>query len=177
MTAVIEAHHAAFLQDCLLWCNGSPLTLSAAGCGCPILVSVPAGHARAQQPPISHAQGAPCSYLLLCSIFVDSLSALRLALLESLPHITSTTFASLTVSCGVVSPAHLSVGVVETSCYMQLQVPALSPSFEGKQRVKTWLSRLNAKPAHYELTPDEARQLEHDISTSFSEFNDCLETL
>ncbi len=60
---------------------------------------------------------------------------------------------------------------------MPWQVPALAPNFEGKTRVKAWLSRLNAKPAHYELTPDEARQLEHDISTSFSEFNDCLESL
>ena len=56
-------------------------------------------------------------------------------------------------------------------------MPTLAPDFEGKTRVKGWLSRLNAKPAHYELTIDETRQLEHDIGTSFNDFNDCLESL
>ena len=57
---------------------------------------------------------------------------------------------------------------------MPAQVPSLPPDLEGKARVKTWISRLNAKRAHYELSPDEARQLEYDIGTSFNEFNDCL---
>ena len=45
---------------------------------------------------------------------------------------------------------------------------------EGKTRVKVWLSKLNAKTANYELSTDELRQLEHDIVTSFNEWNDCL---
>ena len=53
-------------------------------------------------------------------------------------------------------------------------MPSLPPDLEGKARVKTWLSKLNAKPAHYELSVDETRQLEYDITTSFTEFNECL---
>ena len=59
-------------------------------------------------------------------------------------------------------------------CAARAQVPSLPPDLEGKARVKSWISRLAAKPAHYELGADETRQLEYDIATSFNEFNDCL---
>lgn len=54
------------------------------------------------------------------------------------------------------------------------KMPALSPDFVGKVKVKEWIKRLTPMPASYQLTDDEVRQISFDLETSHNEFYKSL---
>lgn len=53
-------------------------------------------------------------------------------------------------------------------------MPEVPPDFSGKVRVTQWLTKLNGMRADDELDRADARQLEHDIQSSFAEWQHTL---
>lgn len=58
----------------------------------------------------------------------------------------------------------------ETMCRMS----ALSPTFEGRTKVKKWLDQLSSMGASEELDEDGARQMLFDIESAYNDFNRFL---
>uniref|UniRef100_A0A0C9QX01 Vacuolar protein sorting-associated protein 28 homolog n=1 Tax=Wollemia nobilis TaxID=56998 RepID=A0A0C9QX01_9CONI len=54
------------------------------------------------------------------------------------------------------------------------KVPQLSSDFEGKLKMREWISRLNKMSAADELTEQQARQLLFDLETSYNAFINAL---
>jgi ESCRT-I complex subunit VPS28 len=50
----------------------------------------------------------------------------------------------------------------------------LPPDFAGKERPKVWYLQLYNKPASYELTPEETRQISFDLEASYTAFKDFI---
>ena len=50
------------------------------------------------------------------------------------------------------------------------KVPQLPPEFEGKARVRDWLSKLHRMPASHSLGEDETRQLLFDLESAYNVF-------
>ena len=50
----------------------------------------------------------------------------------------------------------------------------LPSDFSGKKRLLQWLQKLTALRADYELDAAEARQLEHDLTSSYTEWQHTL---
>ncbi len=50
----------------------------------------------------------------------------------------------------------------------------LPADFSAKRRVMDWISKLNKQSAAYELDAGEARQLEHDLTSSYTEWQQTL---
>lgn len=57
------------------------------------------------------------------------------------------------------------------------QVEGFPSAFQGKQKVKTWISKLHNMPASQELTENESRQLLFDLESSYTEFMSVLPQL
>lgn len=57
-----------------------------------------------------------------------------------------------------------------------LQVDGLPPEFDGLRRTRQWLTTLNEMKASDELSDEQARQLLHELDTSYSDFFRYLET-
>lgn len=55
-----------------------------------------------------------------------------------------------------------------------IRMPEVPPDFSGKLHVTNWLKKLNGMRADDELDRSEARQLEHDIQSSFAEWQQTL---
>eukprot|EP00475_Leptophrys_vorax_P031280 TRINITY_DN47329_c0_g1_i1.p1 TRINITY_DN47329_c0_g1~~TRINITY_DN47329_c0_g1_i1.p1 ORF type:complete len:229 (+),score=24.38 TRINITY_DN47329_c0_g1_i1:228-914(+) len=53
-------------------------------------------------------------------------------------------------------------------------LPMLPPEFEGKTKVREWLSKVNSMPAYAELSDDEVRQLSFDLQSSYDAFMQSL---
>ena len=62
-----------------------------------------------------------------------------------------------------------------TSSFMQVE--GFPSEFQGKQKVKTWISKLHSLPASQELTENESRQLLFDLESSYTEFMSVLPQL
>lgn len=58
---------------------------------------------------------------------------------------------------------------------VSLQVDGLPSDYEGTQKSREWLVTLNGMRAADELSEDQARQLLHDLDTSYSAFFRYLE--
>lgn len=58
-----------------------------------------------------------------------------------------------------------------------MQVEGFPSEFQGKQKVKTWISKLHSLPASQELTENESRQLLFDLESSYTEFMSVLPQL
>lgn len=54
------------------------------------------------------------------------------------------------------------------------KMPEVPPDFPGKIRVVAWLKQLNGMRANEELNQNDARQLEHELQSSFMEWQDIL---
>lgn len=50
----------------------------------------------------------------------------------------------------------------------------LSPDFEGKVKIKAWITRLNTMKASDELSEDDTRQLLMELDSSYSAFHKTL---
>jgi ESCRT-I complex subunit VPS28 len=50
----------------------------------------------------------------------------------------------------------------------------IPPDFEGKQRVQSWLDIFKNMTASEELTPEQVRQLTHDLETAYNAFQRLL---
>ena len=50
----------------------------------------------------------------------------------------------------------------------------IPPDFEGKAKVQTWIDTFKSMSASEELNDDQARQLTHDLETSYNAFNRLL---
>jgi ESCRT-I complex subunit VPS28 len=50
----------------------------------------------------------------------------------------------------------------------------LPPDFPGKDKPKSWYLELYQKPASYELTAEESRQILFDLEASYSSFKDSI---
>eukprot|EP00252_Welwitschia_mirabilis_P012613 TRINITY_DN2785_c0_g1_i1.p1 TRINITY_DN2785_c0_g1~~TRINITY_DN2785_c0_g1_i1.p1 ORF type:complete len:214 (+),score=24.64 TRINITY_DN2785_c0_g1_i1:211-852(+) len=62
-----------------------------------------------------------------------------------------------------------------TDLYSALnRVPQIHPDFEGKVKVREWISRLKNMKANEELVEQESRQLLFDLETSYNAFMDSL---
>ena len=57
------------------------------------------------------------------------------------------------------------------------QVEGFPAEFQGKEKVKTWISKLHSMPASQELTESESRQLLFDLESSYNEFMSVLPQL
>jgi VPS28 protein len=55
-----------------------------------------------------------------------------------------------------------------------LQMVDLPADFTAKRRLLDWISKLNKQSAAYELDAGEARQLEHDLTSSYTEWQQTL---
>lgn len=54
------------------------------------------------------------------------------------------------------------------------KVTQLPPEFEGKVKVKEWISRLHKMPASHDLSDDDVRQLLFDLESSYTTFMGLL---
>ena len=61
--------------------------------------------------------------------------------------------------------------------YLMAQVEGFPAEFQGKGKVKTWISKLHSMPASQELTENESRQLLFDLESSYNEFMSVLPQL
>lgn len=50
----------------------------------------------------------------------------------------------------------------------------LPADFEGRRRLQDWLRKLAGLRAEYELDAAEARQLEHDLTSAYTEWQQTL---
>ncbi|DBB16459.1 TPA: hypothetical protein ACH3X3_014739 [Trebouxia sp. C0006] len=57
------------------------------------------------------------------------------------------------------------------------QVEGFPSEFQGKEKVKSWISKLHSMPASQELTENETRQLLFDLESSYNEFMSVLPQL
>lgn len=57
------------------------------------------------------------------------------------------------------------------------QVDGFPSDFSGKEKVKSWISKLHSMPASQELTENESRQLLFDLESSYNEFMSVLPQL
>lgn len=57
------------------------------------------------------------------------------------------------------------------------KVQGFPSEFQGKQKVKVWISKLHSLPASQELTDNESRQLLFDLESSYTEFMSVLPQL
>ena len=60
---------------------------------------------------------------------------------------------------------------------LMAQVEGFPAEFQGKGKVKTWISKLHSMPASQELTETESRQLLFDLESSYNEFMSVLPQL
>ena len=54
------------------------------------------------------------------------------------------------------------------------KVPGITISFDGYQKISSWLTRLNQLRASEELSDDDARQLVFDLESAYNEFHRYL---
>jgi len=57
------------------------------------------------------------------------------------------------------------------------KVEGFPSEFQGKEKVKSWISKLHSMPASQELTENETRQLLFDLESSYNEFMSVLPQL
>lgn len=57
------------------------------------------------------------------------------------------------------------------------KVDGFPSDFSGKEKVKSWISKLHSMPASQELTDNESRQLLFDLESSYNEFMSVLPQL
>lgn len=55
-----------------------------------------------------------------------------------------------------------------------VQMADLPADFEGRRRLQDWLRKLAGLRAEYELDAAEARQLEHDLTSAYTEWQQTL---
>ena len=68
-------------------------------------------------------------------------------------------------------------GICQQRMFLMAQVEGFPAEFQGKGRVKTWISKLHSMPASQELTDNESRQLLFDLESSYNEFMSVLPQL
>mmetsp|Transcript_71627 Transcript_71627/g.226241 ORF Transcript_71627/g.226241 Transcript_71627/m.226241 type:complete len:218 (-) Transcript_71627:272-925(-) len=56
----------------------------------------------------------------------------------------------------------------------QSKVLQLPPDFEGKVKIREWVTRLHQMPASHELSEDEQRQLMFDLESAYNQFTATL---